>query len=107
VNLVLIIAVVLPTEIYLLSYLSKNYLCFIDRKKLRSNLCPSKNNLHLRLVSGYFVIPKALEAKPKVYLNKRYYSSMLIDDREFITGFVDAEGSFVVSIKKSSKYKTG
>lgn len=99
VNLVQLITVDLITVIYLLFYLSKNYLCFIDSKKLRFNYSLPKNNLHLRL------------AKPNIKLNKRYYStakpSSSIEDPEFITGFVDAEGSFIIRITKSSKYKIG
>jgi hypothetical protein len=42
-------------------------------------------------------------------LNIRYYSSNPNSklDPEFITGFVDAEGSFVTTIVKAPRYKTG
>lgn len=42
-------------------------------------------------------------------LNIRNYSSMTNNklDPEFITGFVDGEGSFVVTIIKRPRHKTG
>jgi len=87
-------------KIYLLPYLIVRYVWTHNdnRKLICKTLRFTKNNLHNRLASS------------NIMLNKRYYSSIAKNgkslDPEFITGFVDAEGSFVISITKAS-HKTG
>ena len=46
--------------------------------------------------------------QPKIKLRSRSFSTLKSPlDPNFITGFIDAEGSFVISIQKEPKNKTG
>lgn len=70
--------------------------------RLRCTLTGFERNYQVRTLSNQF-------------LNKRFYSSAskppLVSESNFnpwfITGLVDAEGSFMVRIRKNSKYRTG
>lgn len=68
-----------------------------------------KNNLHLRLANHSVGLIQLSSYHSGGFAERSNYSSMSNNklDPEFITGFVDAEGSFVVKITKSSKQKTG
>nr|QBM09637.1 hypothetical protein [Dactylella sp.] len=75
----------------------------VDRRKLSSR---STHLLHNSLKAPFQVIGKVLGD----YYNKvRLYSTNLTTHINpwFITGFVDAEGSFILKISKSLKYKAG
>lgn len=87
--------------------------------KLSNHNLPStlKSNVYLRQLSDSSAWRKELMHLSRVEslsaygskLNIRYYSSNPNSklDPEFITGFVDAEGSFVTTIVKAPRYKTG
>jgi len=71
------------------------------KNNLRCALLVNENNYITKILSNRFLTKRTFFSN---HLNSRFNNSKL---NLFITGFTDAEGAFIIKIRKAANLKTG